>query len=194
MRPDQQELAAIIEEETDRLSRLVTEAVKMAEIDAGKAKPRRAPAPAAEFLEAARESFEGRGAERLRIAPAGDPRVLVDRDLMVLAVRQVFDNALKYSDPGSPVVCETAEEPDRLLIRIIDQGPGIRESDRERIFDKFYRRAGVRGQVPGSGLGLHIAREIARIHGGDLWVEPAGGQQGAVFCFSLPTKPGEAEA
>jgi two-component system sensor histidine kinase KdpD len=192
MQPDQKELAAIIEEETDRLSQLVTEAVKMAEIDAGKVKPRRAPAAAAEFLEAARESFEGRGAERLRIAPGGDTRVLVDRDLMVLAVRQVFDNALKYSEPGSPVVCDTAAEPDRLLIRIADQGSGIRESDRERIFDKFWRRAGVRDQVPGSGLGLHIAREIARIHGGDLWVEPAE-QGGAVFCFALPLT-GEAQA
>jgi signal transduction histidine kinase len=76
-----------------------------------------------------------------------------------------------------------------VLIRIADQGMGIPEQDRERIFDKFYRRASVRDKVPGSGLGLHIAREIARIHGGDLWIEPAVGS-GAVFCFALPLAPG----
>lgn len=185
MQPDQRELAAIIEEETDRLSQLVTEAVKMAEIDAGKVSPSRSPVPVAELLKMAEESFEGRGAERLRIAPPPGTRVLVDRELITLAVRQVLDNALKYSTPNSPIRCETATQTDRLLIRITDQGPGIPDKDRERIFDKFYRRDSSRDQVPGSGLGLHIAREIARIHGGDLWLEP-GEQAGAVFCFALP--------
>ncbi len=185
MPPDQQELASIIEEETDHLSQLVTEAVKMAEIDAGKVTPNRTLVPVADLLRAAQSSFEGRGAERLHLQKLDDTRVQVDRDLFTLALRQVLDNALKYSGPSSSVVCETIAEPGRLLIRIADHGPGIPERDRERIFDKFYRRPSVREQVPGSGLGLHIAREIARIHGGDLWLEQ-GDQQGAVFCFALP--------
>lgn len=185
VRPDQEELAAIIEEETDRLSALVTEAVRMAEIDAGKVKPRRGSVPADALVAAARKSFEGRGAERLFTRPSAGVQLMVDSELFTLALRQVLDNALKYSEPGTPVHCEVAQGPERVFIRITDAGPGIPEKDRERIFDKFYRRPRERDQVAGSGMGLHIAREIARIHGGDLYVE-SGQPTGAVFCFALP--------
>lgn len=190
MRADQQELITIIEEETDRLSQLVTEAVRMAEIDAGKVTLHCADVESDLLLKGARESFEGRGAERVEIHPAPGAILFADRDLMTLAIRQVLDNALKYSDPRSSIVCRSESEPDRLLIRIADRGPGIPERERERVFDKFHRRAGVRDQVPGSGLGLHIAREITRMHGGDLWAE-AGTPGGAVFCFQLPAAKGD---
>jgi two-component system sensor histidine kinase KdpD len=186
---DQQELTAIIEEETDRLSQLVTEAVRMSEIDAGRIKPQRSRVMVSDLLTAAKATFEGRGAERIQTIGMSNAKVLVDPELMVLAIRQVLDNALKYSAPESPVVCEIAEadsESGLLQVRIADQGPGVPIADRERIFEKFYRRAAVRNQVPGSGLGLHIAREIARIHNGDLWVSDPGSQaKGAVFCFSM---------
>ena len=185
MRPDQLELTEIIEEEADHLTQLVTEAGKMAEIDAGKVKVERLAVQPFDLLKAARATFEGRGADRLRIEPYPDAAVLVDADLMTLAIRQILDNALKYSTPGTPVTCEVASEGERVLIRIADSGPGIPESDRERIFQKFYRDPSVRDRVPGSGLGLYIAREIARIHGGDLYVQPTD-FGGAVFCFSLP--------
>ena len=68
-----------------------------------------------------------------------------------------------------------------------DQGPGIPERERERIFDRFYRRQFAKDRVPGSGLGLYIAREIMRAHGGDLWVEGALGS-GSSFCLMLPTQ------
>lgn len=189
--PNQKELAAIIDEEADRLSHLVTEAVQMAEIDAGKVTLHRVPIPVADLLAAARETFDGRGAERLRLGAAVGGNVFVDRELLILAVRQVFDNALKYSPPDSPVVCTAALTSGRMLLRIVDQGPGVPEQDSDRIFEKFYRRASVRELVPGSGLGLSIAREIARVHDGDLWVEPAEAG-GAAFCFSLPLAPGDA--
>ena len=67
------------------------------------------------------------------------------------------------------------------MIRIRDEGPGIPERDREKVFDKYYRHSSVRRKVPGSGLGLHIAREIVRAHGGDIWIEPE-----SVFCVALP--------
>ncbi|MBL8290650.1 MAG: DUF4118 domain-containing protein [Bryobacterales bacterium] len=191
MHPDQRELTAIIEEETGRLSELVSEAVKMAEIDAGKVEPHREPTRASALLRVAKDSFENRGAERILVAPGPSPElpVFVDSDLITLAIRQILDNALKYSEPDSPVKCEIVNEPERALIRIADQGAGSPDHDRERIFDKFYRRASIRDRIPGSGLGLHIAREIARIHGGDLWVEPSTGV-GAVFCLALPVAQG----
>jgi signal transduction histidine kinase len=137
----------------------------------------------------AREKFAGRGAERIELIRDASGTVFVDRELAALAIGQVLDNALKYGQPGTPVRCEIVADDRAEIIRITDQGSGIPERERERIFDKFYRRSPFRSQVPGSGLGLHIAREIARIHGGDLWVEGAE-PRGSTFCFRLPVSTG----
>ncbi len=184
---EHREMLSIIDEETDRMSMLVTEAVKMAQIDAGKVKLERSAIDIETLLQSAVSSFSGRGDVRIHEIDCADgiPEVLVDPEMVSLALRQLIDNALKYSPPPSPILLSAGAEPGRVVIRIIDQGPGIPERDRERIFEKFYRRASVREKVPGSGLGLHIAREIIRAHGGDLWVEegPSGGSH---FCLALP--------
>ncbi len=187
LRLEQRELASIIDEETDRLSLLVTEAVKMSEIDAGKVKLDRAATSIETLLHSAASSFSGRGEERIEGVDNTNeaPQVFVDPEMITLTLRQVIDNALKYSPPSSHVLFKVETEPERVVIRVVDEGAGIPERDRERIFDKFYRRTVVRDKVPGSGLGLHIAREIARANGGDLWVE-AGRQIGSEFCLALP--------
>lgn len=182
---DQRELMSIVEEEADRLSTLVTEAVKMAEIDAGQVAIHPSRVPSGDLLAAVRSGFEGRGADRITVNGPPGVDLVVDHDLVVLAIRQVLDNALKYSPSGSPVSCSMEGGSRSFTLRIADCGPGIPERDRERIFDKFHRLSGTREQVPGTGLGLHIAREIARMHGGDLWVEQ-NTPRGAVFCFRFP--------
>ena len=113
------------------------------------------------------------------------PRVSADPELISLALRQLIDNALKYSPPGSPIGVSGRFEGDRVVIRVHDRGPGIPERERERIFDKFYRRQRGKDRVPGTGLGLYIAREISRTHGGDLWMEGEPGE-GSEFCAGLP--------
>ncbi|MDX2149634.1 MAG: DUF4118 domain-containing protein [Bryobacteraceae bacterium] len=183
--PEQEELTAIIEEETDRLSQLVTEAVKMSEIDAGKVKLDRRRVEVSALLSEVKDSFEGRGAERIRVEAGEGAALEVDRELMGLAIRQVVDNALKYTAASKPVVCGVDREQGCTRVRVDDEGPGIPERERERVFDKFYRRPGTRDRVPGSGLGLHIAREITRMHGGDLRVEPKDGT-GTRFSFEFP--------
>jgi two-component system sensor histidine kinase KdpD len=192
--PDLRDMASIIDEEADRLSLLVTEAVKMSEIDAGKVKLDRSTVSIGTLMSAAAKSFSSRGEERILATegPGGEQRVLVDGDLITLALRQLIDNALKYSPPESPVVLRADLDADRAVIYVADQGPGVPERDRERIFDKYFRRSNVRGKVAGTGLGLHIAREIARAHGGDLWVE-AGRSAGTEFCLALP-RHAEAQA
>ena len=72
-----------------------------------------------------------------------------------------------------------------LEIRVIDKGKGIPEKEREKVFQVYYRRDASKGKVPGTGLGLHIAREILRAHGGSLHVEGSAGS-GAEFCLRLP--------
>jgi two-component system, OmpR family, sensor histidine kinase KdpD len=186
------DMASIIDEETDRLSLLVTEAVKMSEIDAGKVKLDRSIVPIGSLMRLAAESFRGRGEERIRTSECSGEaqRVFVDAEMITLALRQLIDNGLKYSPPDSPVLLRADLRADRVVIRVIDEGPGVPERDRERIFDKFFRRSNVRDKVPGSGLGLHIAREIARTHGGELWVE-AGPDAGSQFCLALPRRSEE---
>jgi two-component system sensor histidine kinase KdpD len=185
--PQIRELAAIIDEETDRMNQLVTEAVRMSQIDAGKIRLERESIDVAQLLAKVLENFESQAAGRsLRLNPGANlPRVSADAELLSLAFRQLIDNALKYSPPGSPVGVVADLEGDRVVIRVHDRGPGIPERERERIFDKFYRPVSVRERVPGTGLGLYIAREILRTHSGDLWIESEPGE-GSEFCAGLP--------
>jgi len=92
---------------------------------------------------------------------------------------------LKYSPSGSPVEITAARRGDTVEIRIADQGLGIPERERERVFEKFYRRRPVKERVPGSGLGLHIAREILHAHGGDVTISNG---PGSVFCITIPVQ------
>jgi two-component system sensor histidine kinase KdpD len=188
------EYLTIINEETDRLNSLVTEAVRMSQIDAGKVRLERSPCAVNDVLEPAMSSFGHRADGRFeKSSPlaginAARQRINVDKEMMILALRQVLDNALKYAPPTAPVRVWADRLGGQVVIHVTDQGPGIPEQDRQRIFEKFYRRQTSRGKVPGSGLGLHIAREIARMHGGDLSVESST-TGGADFCLALPTVP-----
>jgi len=190
--PQFRELATIIDEETDRLSLLVTEAVRMSQIDAGKVRLERELLDVGDLLRRVLTHFESRseGRELNLQVEAGLPPVYADKDLISLALRQLIDNALKYSPPGSPIGVSAGLQDHRVIIRVKDRGPGIPERERERVFDKFYRRQTTKTHVPGTGLGLYIAREIARAHGGDVWVEGEPGS-GSVFCVSLPLQEPE---
>jgi two-component system sensor histidine kinase KdpD len=185
--PQTRELATIVDEETDRLSLLVTEAVRMAQIDAGKIRLERESLDVGELLRRVIAHFESRaeGRELNLVMGAGVPHVFADRDMMALALRQLIDNALKYSPPGSPIEVTAGLEDGFVAIRVRDRGPGIPERERERVFDKFYRRQATKSFVPGSGLGLFIAREITRAHGGEIRIEGEPGA-GSVFCVILP--------
>jgi two-component system, OmpR family, sensor histidine kinase KdpD len=184
--PEAKELLTVIDEETDRLNSLVTEAVGMSQIDAGKVRLERAGLSMNAILDPAIATFGNRSDGLIETTEtSGSEQIYADREMIILALRQLIDNALKYAPLSTPIRVWTDRRDERVLIHVADQGPGIPEQDQERIFDKFYRRQKVRDKVPGSGLGLHIAREIARMHGGDLWVEKsaAGGTE---FCLALP--------
>jgi signal transduction histidine kinase len=117
--------------------------------------------------------------------PAGIPAVWADRELIEIALRQLIDNALKYSPRDSPVSVGAELSDQRVVVSVADRGPGIAEEEQSRIFEKFYRAEASRHQIPGAGLGLVIAREIIHVHRGEIWVESKPGE-GAIFRFSLP--------
>jgi len=187
LQPQVFELTSIIDEEASRLNLLVTDAVRMAQIDASKIQLERRAVVVREFVCRVLQDFGPRlDGRSLRVDLGNDlPRVFADPDLASLALRQVIDNGLKYSSPATELQFAAETGSGSVTIRVRDRGPGIPDAERERIFDRFYRRQSAKERVPGSGMGLYIAREIARAHGGDLWVESIQGS-GSEFCLTLP--------
>ena len=184
---EQRELVTIVDEEADRLGRLVNEAIQMARIEAGKIHLNIALLSVAGLIETVLEQMktmiEGR---KITVTIPGDlPMIRADGELLGLAVRHLLDNAVKYSPPTSPLAISAERTAGGVTLSVCDQGPGIPEQQRLRIFEKFYRGPDARHRVTGTGMGLAIALEIARAHGGNIWVEsqPA---QGSKFCLSVP--------
>jgi two-component system sensor histidine kinase KdpD len=184
----QRELLTIIEEETDRLNRLITEVLQMARIEAGELRLKRG-AYSAETLvreawEDAKRLLEGRDV-RLRIAPEL-PLVFADADLIRTVLKHLLDNAAKYSSPGKPITIAVEPQDENVCISVTDQGPGLTEQELTQVFEKYFRGVRTRETVPGIGMGLAIARDIIAAHGGRIWVDRPPGQ-GARFSFTLPS-------
>ncbi len=183
----QKELVTIIDEEADRLGRLVTEAIQMARIEAGRVYLNRRLESAADIISHALAGLHSSIGERqIQIdVPASLPPVEADPELIELAIRLLMDNALKYSSPGSPISAGARLNGNRLILSVRNEGTGIPEAEQPRIFTKFYRAPKTSGNVPGTGMGLAIARDIVQAHQGQIWVESSPGE-GAEFCISLP--------
>jgi len=192
--PAQQELVTVIEEETDRLDSLVTETIRMARIEAGELHLQKSPESVAELIESAlvklRILLEDRDI-KIEFSP-NLPEVFVDAELAGLALRQLLTNALKYSNPDSPICVRASAEAPFVRISVKDSGPGIPDKERAHIFERYYRVAESADRVPGTGMGLTIAREIVLSHGGEMWVESAP-EQGSEFFFTLPAVKRNAE-
>jgi two-component system sensor histidine kinase KdpD len=110
--------------------------------------------------------------------------VPMDRRLIKLAVKQLLDNALKYSPANSPVTLHTSRVDGTAVLEVTDRGNGISPYEQNRIFDRFYRGPSVQNRIPGSGLGLSIAHRILEAHQGDLTVKSRPGE--TTFRLTLP--------
>jgi two-component system sensor histidine kinase VicK len=119
--------------------------------------------------------------------------IQADRDKIVLALHNLIGNALKYTDAGGRVSVSVSESAGRLAVSVSDTGVGISEADAERVFDKFYRaKDGRVASVTGTGLGLTLARDVVRLHGGDIELESEL-NKGTRFTIVLPS-PGRMAA
>ena len=181
------ELITIIDEEADRLTRLVNDAIELARIGSGPVTLNREPCSAAELIASAvtqlRILLEDR---ELALSIEDDLlSLMVDRQLSELVFRQLIGNALKYSPPSSPIRVAVCGRVPMALIRIKNTGLGIPQGEQATVFEKFYRSKDTRTRVAGTGMGLAIAREIIAAHGGSIWVE-SNPNQGAEFSFTLP--------
>jgi two-component system sensor histidine kinase KdpD len=188
----QRELVRIADEETDRMSQLVTEAIQLARIEGGKfhlnQEVRFPISLISGALRQMKPSLEGRHVE---VEASDDlPLVLVDAELVQLVIRQLLDNALKYSLPTGSITLKATTDENGVVIAIADQGPGIPQEEQSRIFDKFYRGAQGDSQTKGTGMGLAVAREVVHAHGGEIHLKSSPGL-GSEFYFSLPLAPKE---
>lgn len=182
----QRELVRVVKQETSGLRKLIEEAIHLSRIDAKKLKLEMRPQTASELVGAAIESL-GERATSSRLSAAIAPNltpVLVDRDLIVQALKQLLDNALKYSQSQGPIVISAAESDDLISISVRDTGRGLTEMERSRIFEKFYRGGHENPRIQGMGTGLAIAKEIVEAHGGSLSVESRAGH-GSCFTIAL---------
>lgn len=184
---DQREMIAVVDQEAARLSTLVHEALHLARIEAGRMQLNKQPAVMRALLESTLQQMEtvleGRAVD---VSVAQDlPMVWIDTELIQLVLRHLLDNAVKYSAPASPVTITARLSGDVVILGVRDHGDEIPEWERARIFEKYYRGVRVRQRVPGTGMGLSIAREIVLAHGGDIWVESIQGE-GTEFFVSLP--------
>jgi two-component system sensor histidine kinase KdpD len=188
----QRELLKIVDEETDRLNGLVSDAIETSRIEGGAFKLNLIEAHPAEVLSAVIRQMGTRLQDRMvEISRAEIAPVAIDRELLQLALRQLLDNAVKYSPGLSPIRVGAERRDASVVFWVTDAGPGVPLADRERVFDRFYRGVMQKREVPGSGLGLAVVRQIARAHGGDaILADTPGG--GARFELVLPAARGAA--
>lgn len=183
--PQQQELLTIINEETERLTRLASEVIAMARIEAGKLHLEREPASIAMLVDSALAGVPADDHVLQIDLPSSLPPAYADPEFASQAIRQLVENAVKYSPAGSTVRITAEARDGKIVIGVADRGTGIDENERVRIFDRFFRGRRHRFNSKGTGMGLSIAKGIVEAHGGKIWVESEPGQ-GSVFCFSLP--------
>jgi two-component system sensor histidine kinase KdpD len=193
-------LITVAREEAERLNRLVGNLLEMTRIEAGALRPLPEPCDVQEVVNAALDRL----GDRLQGRPVAVdvPEVLAPMDFVLMAQVMVnlLDNALKYSQPGTPISIDartTAEAADGgrdgvLEVSVADRGEGIPPEDLERVFDKFYR-VHRPDSVGGTGLGLAICKAIVEAHGGRIGARArAGGGTVAFFTLPLEAAPGSA--
>jgi two-component system sensor histidine kinase KdpD len=195
--PDQarRELLTVIDEETDRLNRLVGEAAEMAQIESQGAQLELGPHSMREVVDAALSNCKlALAPHALEIQiPANLPLVRMDVPRATEVLTHLLENAAKYSPKDSPIRITSEVSGREVVTSVADRGPGIDSFEQQLIFDKFYRGREQRALSPGTGMGLAIAKAIVDAHGGAIRVISQLGQ-GSVFSFSLPISAPESRA
>ncbi len=182
---DRRELAGTIQDEAERLNRFVQNLLDMTKLGSGALKPNADWADLRDIVRAAvdRSGKLLKGRQVKVDIDAGLPLLCLDSVLMEQVFFNLLDNACKYAPPDSLVTIWARTGKELALIEVCDQGAGIPEADRERVFDMFYRVEAADTQAAGTGLGLAICRGIVEAHGGTIKAEP--GLHGAGTCIVI---------
>jgi len=186
----QREFLEIIDRESDTLEGLISEYLESSSIDVGKMQlslqPVRLPRLAAKVA----GEIGRRSPKHALIVdfPPEFPLIDADPERILQVLRQLLDNATKYSPKGGMVIIQGKVEEKKAVISVADEGVGIAPEDLHHLFDRFFRaKSNSRTQILGTGLGLPISKAIIEAHGGSIWAESHPGQ-GSRFYFTLPLK------
>ncbi|HEV7968140.1 MAG TPA: DUF4118 domain-containing protein [Candidatus Acidoferrales bacterium] len=184
------ELLVVIDEECDRINQVIGQAIEMAQLDAGEAKLQPTLHFVSELIAAALEDCESvRNSRPIRtdVHPP-DARVHCDLFWARKVLGHLIRNADLYSSPKEPITIFTEQKDACIVFHVADVGPGIDQAEIGHIFAKFYRGKGQRHRVPGTGMGLSVAKAIVEAHGGTIEVTSELGR-GSIFTFNLPIGP-----
>lgn len=188
----------VINHESRRLERMVGDMLSIAEIDAGSMSLHPDDVRLEPLLQDLERDFKAQAeAHHIRLEfrmPPKFPTLTGDRDKIHLTLANLLGNALKYTPDNGSVALHVKVTPSDVRFEIADSGIGIREDEQELVFRSFYRSKDKRTEaVTGTGLGLAIARQIARLHGGDILLHSVL-DKGSTFTLVLPLSAGESSA
>lgn len=184
---DRAEYLSTIEQEADRLAHAVDQLLLAGRVDAEYMLTHRERLTAGALLDLALARLSASAAARVERA-TGDVALGGDPELLSIALAHLLDNALKFSGHETPVVVEAAASDGAVLVRVRDRGIGIATEHLPYIFERFYRsERSLTAPTGGYGLGLFVAREIARAHGGAIDVESAA-LSGSAFTLRIPER------
>jgi len=194
LNPKQQELLLAAREDADRLYEIIENLLDIGRIESGKALVELRPVPAEQVVHDAiaevSAAYRDKGVTLESDVPDETPQVLADVDRISHVFSNLLGNALKYTNSGGHVKVSARTNDADVQFTVEDSGAGIPPEHLPRIFERFYRAPGQRGNT-GAGLGLAIAKEIVEVHGGTIGVESKPGE-GSRFSFTL--KPADASA
>jgi signal transduction histidine kinase len=187
---------SIVNSESRRLERTVSEMLSVSEIEAGSIRLRHDDVRLDELLNEVKEDFSQQAKDKnitfeLSLPPKM-PVLQGDRDKIVLTIHNLIGNALKYTPKGGRVAVTLDVQSGKAVLDVADSGIGIAPEEADLVFDRFYRSKDERvSKITGTGLGLTLAREIARLHGGDVTLQSEI-NKGSTFTLSLPLTEAQA--
>ncbi len=184
-------LARLVDDSAERMRRLVDDLLDLSRLEHGRLTLYRRDFNLGAVIEHASEVIaplaERKGQQLTVQLPQGGCRVNADATRIEQVILNLLANAVKYTPAGGRISLSVSNGEAETVIAVADNGPGVLEDDRERIFERFYRsKQNETGRASGTGLGLPITRMLVELHGGRLWLEDASGG-GSVFRFSIPT-------
>lgn len=187
--PAQSELVSLIDEQANQLSDLTARLLTTARLDAGEVSVNAVSISVAPLLEEVITSLGDRIAST-KVAiklPDESLELCCDRQLMVMLLTQYIDNACKYSNFGTTITIGAAQTKAEVIFSVHSFGPVVPIADRERIFDRYYRSSNSSSRAAGTGIGLAVAKRVAVIHGGYVWVT-SDQEEGTTFFAAIPAQ------
>lgn len=194
--PDGEVLTAVLDH-VERLQRLAGDLGTLSRADEGRLELQLAPVDIAGLVRSVAGGLRATIDDaEVRLVVTGEDRVvaLADRDRLGQVLANLIVNAITYTTPGGRVAIDVATDGTAFSVAVADTGVGLAPADLDRVFDRFYRVDGVERPPGGSGIGLGIARAIARAHGGDIAAASDGPGHGTTFTLRLPLDGGTARA